>query len=398
VVVRRGCHHAVVAVSAGPLLWIAERHEGEPKVRVLHVAPTPFGAGGGQLLGGGERYPLELARALARRVDCELVTFGVPGVRRIEGLTIRTLAAPVRLGGHPAHPIAPSLPRAIGAAEIVHVHHMKSTPARVAAVVSRLRGRRVAVTDHGLAGGSWGGLLPRLFDAFLLVSQHSAEVLSAPPAKTHVIYGGADPARFRPHPSPARRDIVFVGRITPHKGVDVLIRALPTGARLVVAGSEGHDPSGPERDYPRLLRRLADGRDVTFAGPVPDDELPALLANAAVVVLPSVRVTYYGRPVPVSELLGLILIESMASGTPVIASRIGGVPEIVEEGVTGCLVEPGNVEQLHDRIAEVVTSRSVTERLAAAGRERVLERYTWDACAESCLSAYEALSARHRPR
>jgi glycosyltransferase involved in cell wall biosynthesis len=274
---------------------------------------------------------------------------------------------------------------------------MKSAPARVSAVVGRLSGRRVVVTDHGLTGGSWGGVLPRLFDAFLLVSRHSAEVLSAPPARTRVIYGGADPTRFHPEPAAARRDVVFVGRITPHKGVDVLIRALPSGARLVIAGSEGHDPSPPERDYPRLLRRLAQGRDVTFVGPVPDDELPALLANAAAVVLPSVNVTCYGRPVLVSELLGLTLIEAMASGTPVIASRIGGVPEIVEDDVTGHLVEPGNIEELHDRIAAVLASRSLAARLGAGGRERVLERYTWDACAERCLGAYEAVSGRRHP-
>lgn len=271
---------------------------------------------------------------------------------------------------------------------------MRAAPSRIAAVLGRPRRQRVVLTDHGLTGGSWGGLLPRLFDAFLLVSRHSAELLSAPPARTHVIYGGADTARFYPDPSPTRRDIVFVGRITPHKGVDVLVRAMPSGTRLVIAGSEGHDPRPPERDYPRLLRRWARGRDVRFLGPVAEDELPSLYANAAAVVLPSVNRTCYGRPVEVSELLGLTVLETMASGTPVIASRIGGVPEIVEDGVTGYLVDPGDVDALHERLKEVASSRALAHRLGAEGRERVMERYTWDAVAERCVGVYGSLLGR----
>src|SRR5438093_429116 len=83
-----------------------------------------------------------------------------------------------------------------------------------------------------------------------------ARELKAPPARTRVIYGGADPRRFYPDPSASRDGVLFVGRITPHKGIDRLIAALPMGAHLKVVGSAGHDPRPPERDYPRLLRRL----------------------------------------------------------------------------------------------------------------------------------------------
>jgi glycosyltransferase involved in cell wall biosynthesis len=386
----------VIPVPTGSLGRIADRHEGEPEVRVVHVAPTPFGDGRHGLLGGGERYPFELARALAPHVDCELVTFGEPGVRSVDGITLRTLRPVLRLAGHPAHPIAPSLPRALSAADVVHVHHMRSAPSRIAALLGRVGRRRVAVTDHGLLGGSWGGLLPRLFDAFLLVSRYSASVLRAPPSRTRIVYGGADADRFRPERSPIRRDVVYVGRITPHKGIDVLIRALPPDRRLVVAGSAGHDPREPESGYPDLLRRLADGRDVVFTGPVPDDELPTLLANAAVVVLPSVDRTCYGRRVEVPELLGLTLLEAMASGTPVIASRVGGVPEVVDDGVTGFLVEPGDADELRDRLEEVTASPASIARMGVAARERVLERFTWGAVARRCLDAYEAMTTPRR--
>ena len=256
------------------------------------------------------------------------------------------------------------------------------------------RRRPAVVTDHGLAGGMWGGLLPRLFDRFLAVSQYSARELDLPRARTRVVYGGVDCDRFRPEPAVDRRAVLFVGRLTPHKGVDRLIRALPPGASLVVAGSAGHDPDPPQRDYPTLLRRLAAGRDVRFLGPVPDDALPALLRSAAVLALPSVHWTCFGRLVPVSELLGLVVLEAMASGTPVVCSRIGGVPEIVDDGVTGFLVAPGDVGALRERLAMLLADRALAARMGQEARDRVLARFTWDACAARCLRAYAEIAPR----
>lgn len=322
-----------------------------------------------------------------------MITFGrsPARLREPDGLRVRTLRAVWYRGGHIAHPVAPGLFAALSGADLIHTHHMRSTPSRLAALRARAGRQRLVVTDHGLTGGDWGGILPRLFDRFLMVSAYSARVLGAPPGRTDVIYGGADPVRHAPDPSVDRSGVLFVGRLTPHKGVDRLIQALPAGARLTVAGSTGHDPNLPERDYPALLRQLAAGRDVDFTGPVPDDTLPDLYGRAAVLVLPSVHRTVYGRDIAVSELLGLTVLEAMASGTPVIASRVGGVPEIVRHGETGCLVEPGDIGELHDRLAEILANPRLARRLGDNARTAVLERFTWPKVAERCLAAYEAL-------
>jgi len=366
-------------------------------MRVIHVAPSAFGPDG--LYGGGERYPLELARALAAEVDCELVTFGPrPGRWREDGgLAVRVLRPLTWLGGHPAQPVAPLLPAALGGAEVVHAHHFRSLPTRMAAVTARLTGAGTAVTDHGLLGRTWGGLVHRLFDRYLAVSRFSAGLLGAPPERTEVIYGGADTRRFAPEPGAGRDGVLFVGRLTPHKGIDRLLEALPAGAALRVAGSAGHDPRPPERDYPDLLRRLAQGRDVSFLGPVPDAALPGLYRGAVALALPSVDRTCYGRPVPVSELLGLVALEAMASGTPVVASRLGGLAEVVVDGETGFLVPPGDTEALGDRLARLVGDRRLAARLGANARDHVLARFTWRACAERCLAAYQALTRSPAP-
>jgi glycosyltransferase involved in cell wall biosynthesis len=360
-------------------------------VRIIHVAPTPFGETG--LFGGGERYPLELARALARHIECELITFG--HYARIEcepaGLRHRVLPALGWLGGHPAHPFAPGLIPALAGAHVVHTHHMRSLPSRMAAVLCRAWRQRIVVTDHGLQGGTWGGLLPRLFDLFLTVSAYSASELEAPLARTRVIYGGADAVRYAPDPREDRRGVLFVGRLTPHKGVDRLIQALPPGAQLRVVGSSGHDPRPPERDYPSLLRHLAGNRDVNFLGTLADTELARAYRSAAVLAMPSVERTCYGRTIRVSELLGLAALEAMASGTPVVASRVGGLAEVIQDGQTGFLVPPGDVEALRDRLDAILRNPGLARRLGANARELVLERYTWARVAERCLEAYSTL-------
>jgi glycosyltransferase involved in cell wall biosynthesis len=381
----------VVEIAPAQPAGIAEGDQRENEMRVVHVAPTLFGRPG--IFGGGERYPLELARTLARRVDCELVSFA--GERRAwtdsSGLRIRVLRSVALLGGHPAHPVALGLGHAVREADVVHAHQLRSAPSRLAALHARLRRIPTTVTDHGLGGGDWAGLLPRLFDRFLTVSAYSAHELAVPPSRTRVVYGGADPARFWPDPDARRRGVLFVGRLTPHKGVDRLIEALPEHADLRIVGSAGHDPDAPERDYPILLRSLAAKRRVEFLGAVADADLPAVYRGSQVLALPSVHVTYYGRAVAVSELLGLSAIEAMASATPVVATSVGGLPEVVEDGITGFLVEPGNIEELRERLAQILGDSDLRERLGRSARERFLERFTWEACAERCLSAYSEL-------
>jgi glycosyltransferase involved in cell wall biosynthesis len=367
-------------------------------MRVLHVAPTPFGAAG--LFGGGERYPVELARALARHIDCELVTFGPhPGAwREPGGLRVRVLRRWGLFRGHPVHPVAPQLAWSLGGVDVVHTHHLRSAPSRVASVAAAVAGRHRVTTDHGLGGGGWGGLLPALFERFLTVSRFSADNLGVPAERTRVIYGGVDPARFHPgqDPAGARDGVLYLGRITPHKGVDRLLRALPQGASLTVAGSTGHDPRPPERDYPSLLHRLAADRRVLFTGTAPDDDLPGLYRRASVFVLPSVETTCYGRSVAVTELLGLSVLEAMASGTPVVASRTGGLPEVIRDGETGFLVTPGDVPELHDRLDRLLRDAALARRMGRAARALVLERFTWQATAQRCLAAYAELSAPTR--
>jgi hypothetical protein len=175
-------------------------------MRVTHVAPSVFGPD--ELYGGGERYPLELARALAAEVDCRPVSFGArPGRwRERGGLKVRVLRPLARLHRHPAQPVTPLLVPELVGAEIVH-NHFRSVPTRVTVVTARARGGyggdrpRPAWPDLGRPGAPAARPLP-----------DRIRVLGAPPARARVIYGGADPHRFAPRPGTDRDGVLFVGR------------------------------------------------------------------------------------------------------------------------------------------------------------------------------------------
>jgi glycosyltransferase involved in cell wall biosynthesis len=116
-----------------------------------------------------------------------------------------------------------------------------------------------------------------------------------------------------------------------------------------------------------------------------------LYRRAAVFVLPSVHETRFGRRVEISELLGLSALEAMASATPVVCSRVGGLSEVVTDGETGFVVEPGNVGELRDRITTLLRDAVLARRMGDAARTRVVERFTWERCAQRCVDIYGEL-------
>jgi len=178
--------------------------------------------------------------------------------------------------------------------------------------------------------------------------------------------------------------VLFVGRILPHKGIDVLIEALDRETELTVVGRVYHEP------YYALLRELALGKQVEFVTSATDADLIAAYQSAAVTVLPSVYVDFYGAKYDRPELLGLVLLESMACGTPVICSDVGGMPEYVADGVTGFVVPPRDPEALAARIGQFVANDDMAQQMGDAGRDLVRQRYTWDHVAHTCLDIYQA--------
>lgn len=357
--------------------------------RVVHVVPALFSPDG-RVLGGAERYALELARHMAGEVRTKLVTFGAEDARTTVGLVdVVTLGGAHHVYGNRFNPVSTRLIGELRGAQVIHCHQGGVLSAKIAAVYARLTRRRVFATDHGGTAYDLTLRIPTdgLFHGHLHVSAFSRRRAGHDGRRgAQVVYGGVDTEKFSPGaagPAEPRR-VLFVGRIAPHKGVDDLVEALPAGLGLDIAG-----PALSER-FLGDLRELALGKDVRFHHDWDDDRLVDGYRQALAVVLPSVYHDRYGRRSEVPELLGQTLLEGMAAGRPAVCTSVGGMPEVVETGVTGLVVPPQNPKALGDALSRLASDPQEADELGRAARERVLERFSWPAVVARCLDAYAA--------
>jgi len=358
-------------------------------VKVAVVYPVPFGLQG--YYGGGERYPLEFARALARLCSCHYVDFASRPQSCVDDFGLQHTTLPIHWrGSSEFDPMSLSLWQLLRHFDILHFFSLNKM-AVLAAASSRLTRTKVVITPVGAGGRS--GLrrlgLHRLVAGYLPISEYSCQHdpwMTAKPCK--VIYGGGNPSAFAtPQPSwPRPRRILFVGRITPHKGVDILLQAAPSEAEVVICGQT------LDSEYSQHLRTLAAGRNVRFLNPTDDRSLASAYATSSVCVLPSLSHDYLGRQHAHPELLGLVLLEAMWHGTPVIGSRIGAIPEIVDDGNVGLLVPPGGVKELNAALTLLLDDPARAESMGRRAIEWVRDRFTWQRVAATAFDFYRLLS------
>ncbi|MEU6814460.1 glycogen synthase [Streptomyces sp. NPDC046860] len=216
------------------------------------------------------------------------------------------------------------------------------------------------------------------------------------PDRVHVVHNGIDTRLYRPDTGtdalrrhgidPERPYVLFVGRITRQKGVPQLLRAvrdIDPGVQVVLCAGA---PDTPEidREFRDRFRELSAVRSDVFWIPqmLPRTEVVQLLTHAAVFVCPSVY-----------EPLGIVNLEAMACGTPVVASRVGGIPEVVDDGRTGLLVDTGDgfETNLARALDTVLADPAAARRMGEAGRVRAVGEFGWDAVARRTAGLYEEI-------
>jgi glycosyltransferase involved in cell wall biosynthesis len=137
---------------------------------------------------------------------------------------------------------------------------------------------------------------------------------------------------------------------------------------------------------------------VTFLHRLDDTALIREYQHALCIVLPSVYRMADGRQTMVPELLGQTLLEGMACGIPAVCTRVGSMPEVVSDGITGFIVPPNDPSALGERLAWLSAHPDKVARMGAAARRHVLERFTWPAVVSRCLTQYDAVSSRSAER
>jgi starch synthase len=211
------------------------------------------------------------------------------------------------------------------------------------------------------------------------------------PERVRVIHNGIDTEEYKPDPGtgvlerhgvdPGKPYVIFVGRITHQKGLEHLLDAAPSidpTAQLVLCAGAPDTPEIGER----VRSRIPQLEHVTWIEEMlPKPEVIQLLTHATVFVCPSIY-----------EPMGIVNLEAMACETAVVASRVGGIPEVVAEGETGFLVEPGNAEELATRVNELLADQELATRFGKAGRKRAVEHFSWRAIAERTADLYRSLA------
>lgn len=290
--------------------------------------------------------------------------------------------------------------------DVIHAHSYGYHHTLAALLAARLADKPFVLTPHfhppwSMELGARRRHLRRAFDvaakrtllgspdAVVCVSRAEAGELGAPrPERVHLIPNGVDPEPFRAAQGTAFRQrlgiegpsALFVGRLASNKGLFTLLdawQAMPKDMTLVIAG-EGH------LARPLAERTARDGMQdrVRLLGPLPDGQLREAYAASDLFVLPSEY-----------EAFGIVLLEAMAAGKPVVATRAGGMAEVVEEGTTGLLVPVGDAPALAQAMQALLLDRPRAEAMGTAGRGRLEQGFTWDAVTGKVEALYGALLA-----
>ena len=240
-----------------------------------------------------------------------------------------------------------------------------------------------------------GAVIRRSHSIVTFTEEESAslcELFGVAPERAHAVPMGVDLGLFKPHSrvearaalgiGQDERVLLSVGRIEPFKGTEVLVRAtgfLRERVRLLVVGGREDEPGVAWLREEARASGVSDMLDWRAA--VPQHRLPAFYAAADVCAVPSLH-----------EMFGLVALEAMACGTPVVASRAGGLRELVRDGETGLLCEPGEAAALGEALDIVLSDLPRARRMGEAGALRA-QRFTWRASAVRLAAVYEHVAS-----
>ena len=357
--------------------------------------------------GGVESFVWDLGRELARRGHAVTIIGGVgkrrelaPGVRvlmfpfldryRFQALPLlRRAYAEAKLLERLSLAIA-ALPELIaGGYDIIHIQ--KPYDLGPALLARRFGGARVVLGCHGEDFYPGDTLLAPRIDAAVSCSRFNARTVAARYGfEPTVVFNGIDTSLFRPttpDPDIVRTDgtplLLWVGRLQPWKGVDVALRALreiPQAYLMIVGDGE------TRADLERLAQELGLAERVRFLGALPRERLPSIYAAADLLLATSFA----------SETFGIGLVEAQACGLPVVASRFGGFPEVIDEGRTGLLVPPRDPAALAAAVRSLLNDPVRRQALADAAPGWAAQ-FAWSAVVDRIEAVYDAtVRAAHR--
>lgn len=364
---------------------------------------------------GTERHMLEVGKRLGKRHNVTVLTSQLKGTlpeERIQGM--RIIRLPTTVLDWAPHPIPPPVPiiknlpeavkRCAADADVVHIHNRFIFGPKYGKIVKQL-GKKLCLTIHNarpegidFLSDSFGQFYDDFFgkrlmgmcDGIIGVSKNALDrtIPRDYKGRTTVIYNGVDSKKFAPKKSSTWKEkiggdkkiIMTNARLVPQKGVKYLVDAMQDAklktqnSRLVVFGRGVLKP-----DLEKRAKEI--GADVLFISErISDESLVDLYAAADVFVLPSLF-----EPCP------LVLLEAMACGKPIVATNVGGNPELIEDKKCGLLVPPANSDAIADRLSELLLDEKLAKKLGANARKLAVKKFTWDKTAKEVEKFYKLL-------
>jgi glycosyltransferase involved in cell wall biosynthesis len=376
--------------------------------------------------GGAENHVYNISLELKKRghkIDVftsDLYT-EVPFVRMknlepdYNGIPVRRFKA-YSLKGEMHYVFMPKMVRALlsADADIIHTHSYGYFQTTAGPIAKKLRDRPIIVTPHyhpkwSMWGGSKRKGLRRLYDGLLAKptmraqdivichTQNEKRLLSEyeiPEDRIRIIPAGVDFSKFEyiPSPEPFReqfeisgRMVLYAGRLASNKGLSYLMDAIPqilseyNDTTFVFIGED----EGQKTHLESRAQELGIRDKIIFTGHLTDERIFLSAFSACdVFVLPSEY-----------EAFGLVLVEAAACEKPTVATRVGGVPEVVEDGKTGLLVDYGDSTQLASAIIDLLGDEKKRKDMGRAGRERVKENFTWPKVVDKLEGVYKEVIA-----
>ncbi len=344
-------------------------------------------------MGGVETGTVDLAKGLIKRGHKAVVISGGGRlVQKLEALGAKHYTLPVyKKSLFTILKMVPEVEKIIKTENIDIVHARSRAPAIIAFFAARRAGVRFITTAHGYYSTHIFSRIMGWSDFVIvsstLIARHMMEGLDVPYEKIRLIPRGVDLEEFRFNPiSNAQKGeyrIGVIGRITPIKGHSFFIQAVARAIKLfpkikvLIVGEPPFESPEYKKKLESLVERLNIRDFVEFVGP--KEEIAEFLSTLDLVVVPSVGQEAFGR----------VIIEAGAIGVPVIATKVGGVVDIIEDGKNGILVLPGDIQRLTGAILEVLKDRELAVSLVTEARKKVEKLYSLDEMAEKTLKVYE---------
>jgi glycosyltransferase involved in cell wall biosynthesis len=368
------CQQGAAGITSGTLSLADQQTRSGSQVTIIAWSPQPAGSAT-SAVGTKIRYLQPCARAKIRRWDLRWLLPVIWGSKRLSP-------------------------------EILHVH---SDPGLLLAArpQARVFHFRTPVPDH--FSYPYRRILS-FADAIVCNSAYIADQVRRKlpfisSERLHVVHNGADLSFFEAAGGRIMRQrwglsdddfiLVYAGALVPEKGVGHAIEgfrqvsAKIVNAHLVIIGSPQLWPTidtSPDQPFPYIeeLVNSADGLPVHFVGALSRGDMPLALAAADLVLVPSLW----------DEPFGTLVVEAMAAGAPVIAYRSGGIPESIEENITGLLVRKGDIPGLAEAIFYLYQNPQVRHNMSVAARQWAFDRFTWEIAAQKIDRIYEMVLAK----